>query len=283
MSVEYDNPPLPEGINDSPEHPLRDVLVYGVGIIAVLVVGLGLLFVLGGVVGHVVPFAFERRMVAMVMPQTLAPSSHPVGQCLQAIADRIVRTLPPDRQWPVVVAYDDGKTVNAFAAPGGRITLYRGLLEKLPDDNAVAAVIAHEIAHIQHRDVLGQTLGQILSLTASHLIGGSQSGLTEMIVRGVDGLVGLYYSRAAETGADLFALEMSVALYGHGGGLVRLMNILSGMDRADGLELLHSHPDTINRLQQIEQMARVKEWPLAGQVTEKSCLSTKTDKVVPET
>ncbi|MDR1105166.1 MAG: M48 family metalloprotease [Treponema sp.] len=41
------------------------------------------------------------------------------------------------------------REVNAFATPGGHIFVTRGLLECAPSEDALAAVIAHEIAHIQ--------------------------------------------------------------------------------------------------------------------------------------
>ena len=39
--------------------------------------------------------------------------------------------------------------INAFATPGGHIFLTRGLIELAPSEDALAAVIAHELAHIQ--------------------------------------------------------------------------------------------------------------------------------------
>ena len=47
--------------------------------------------------------------------------------------------------------YDDDADVNAFATLGGHIVVYPGLLEAVPDENALAMVLAHEIAHVRHR------------------------------------------------------------------------------------------------------------------------------------
>ena len=47
--------------------------------------------------------------------------------------------------------YDDDAVVNAFATLGGHIVVYQGLLEAVPDENALAMVLAHEIAHVRHR------------------------------------------------------------------------------------------------------------------------------------
>lgn len=46
---------------------------------------------------------------------------------------------------------DDGE-INAFAAPGGYVLLTRGMYELLADDAELAAVLAHELAHVVQRD-----------------------------------------------------------------------------------------------------------------------------------
>jgi len=48
----------------------------------------------------------------------------------------------------------DSDEINAFAAPGGLILITRGLMECCPNEDALAAVLAHEIAHVAHADGL---------------------------------------------------------------------------------------------------------------------------------
>lgn len=45
-------------------------------------------------------------------------------------------------------------TVNAFAIPGGHIFVYSGIVDFLQDDNELAAVIAHELGHVERRHSL---------------------------------------------------------------------------------------------------------------------------------
>jgi predicted Zn-dependent protease len=63
-----------------------------------------------------------------------------MGYRLVANSDR------PDKAFTFVVIDQD--IVNAFAAPGGVIPLYSGLILAADDENEVAGVLAHEIAHI---------------------------------------------------------------------------------------------------------------------------------------
>lgn len=48
----------------------------------------------------------------------------------------------------------DSDEVNAFAAPGGLILVYKGMLRSTQNEDELAAVLAHEIAHVQNQDGL---------------------------------------------------------------------------------------------------------------------------------
>ncbi|HIA01310.1 MAG TPA: hypothetical protein EYN66_05285 [Myxococcales bacterium] len=48
----------------------------------------------------------------------------------------------------------DDDDVNAFAAPGGRIYLTRGLLRKVKNENELAFIVGHELGHFKHKDQL---------------------------------------------------------------------------------------------------------------------------------
>ena len=96
--------------------------------------------------------------------------------------------------------------VNAFAAPGGRVAILSGLLESASGPDEVAAVLAHELGHVAHRDGLRAVLRQagtqgLLTLFAGDLAGGSLAGLTQMALAAS-------YSREMEVEADAFAHDM---------------------------------------------------------------------------
>ncbi len=69
-----------------------------------------------------------------------------VGKNLAAQSER------PTLDWTFgVVDVDD---FNAYSAPGGYVFVTRGLLRKVENEAQLAGVLAHEIAHITHRDAL---------------------------------------------------------------------------------------------------------------------------------
>ena len=84
----------------------------------------------------------------------------------------------------------------------------------MPSENALAMVIAHEIAHVRHRDPIaalggGATLALLLAIA-----GGNVQSLAPQVA----GLVQRGYSREAERLADEDALGALERFYGHAGG-----------------------------------------------------------------
>jgi predicted Zn-dependent protease len=71
-----------------------------------------------------------------------------LGQTLAQVSDK------PDTYNGYHFIIMDSAEVNAFAAPGGLILVTKGLLKCCKDEDSLAAVLAHEIAHIQHDDAL---------------------------------------------------------------------------------------------------------------------------------
>lgn len=63
-----------------------------------------------------------------------------VGNRIAAVANR------PDFKWEFVLI-DNPKTVNAFCLPGGKVVFYTGILPLCKDENGIATVMSHEVAH----------------------------------------------------------------------------------------------------------------------------------------
>jgi beta-barrel assembly-enhancing protease len=103
----------------------------------------------------------------------------------------------------VSVEIYDMALVNAFAAPGGRIILTRGLLNEASEPNEVAGVLAHELGHVYYLHPEAQFVRiSGLQVLASVVSGGSSGDL----VTSAAGLAAiLQYTRSAEREADGFA------------------------------------------------------------------------------
>lgn len=98
----------------------------------------------------------------------------------------------------------DDATLNAFATPGGHIYVYTGLIKKLDNEDQLAGVLGHEIAHADRRHTSKQLEKQYgLSVLLSILLGENKNQLVEIGA----GLATLKFSRDAETEADFYSVE----------------------------------------------------------------------------
>jgi beta-barrel assembly-enhancing protease len=82
----------------------------------------------------------------------IAPTPHnELNRYLNVVGKTVAqRSSRPTLQWTFGVI--DSSTVNAFSAPGGYVFVTRGLLLTLKNEAELAGILAHEIAHVTHKD-----------------------------------------------------------------------------------------------------------------------------------
>ncbi len=134
----------------------------------------------------------------------------PVAICespdgLAAIATMQARLNPGvDLPYPIQVHVLDNELVNAFALPGGRIVLFRGLIEAAETAEEVGAVFAHEIGHVVGRDPTRDALRSAGSIGVLGLLFGDFAGGTVVLYL-ANQLINASYSQQAEADADAYA------------------------------------------------------------------------------
>lgn len=265
---EYSNPELPEAVNNSDAHPLRSFVVMA-GALAALGVGAALtLAVLAGTLARYLPYSTEERLIAPYAAQ-YPPTGEPVEAYLQGLADRLARRMALPEGMRLRVHYLDNEVVNAFATLGGHIAVYRGLLREMPDENALAMVLAHEAAHAQHRHPIA-SLGRGIAFAATLSLASQAAGS-----RAADSILGssgmltlLTFSRAQEEESDDTGLEALVAEYGHAGGAVDTFRRMAAAAREAGRDepplFLSTHPVTERRIARLEQRMAARGWAADG-------------------
>ena len=149
---------------------------------------------------------------------------------------------------------------NAFALPGGKIFVLKGLLDKAENSDEVAGVLAHELGHLKHRDNMR---GLIYNGGTSFLIGllfGDVTGSSAVIFASRS-LVEASYSRDAEENADTFAIRLMQALGRSPKPMAELMFRVTGKEGGSGFTSLASHPLTEDRLARMTREDRPASGP----------------------
>ena len=137
------------------------------------------------------------------------------NQAMNAFVNRVAAKLIPhaerkDISWTFTVLNDD--IVNAFAVPGGYIYVTRGLLNLAQDESQVAAVLGHEMGHINamhSAQQMSQTMVANLGLQALSIATGTDAA-GQLGGVGAD-LFLKKYSREHELEADALAVRYLAA------------------------------------------------------------------------
>lgn len=152
----------------------------------------------------------------------------------------------------------DSPTVNAWAMPGGKIVFYTGIMDICKDEEGIAVVMSHEIAHIiashgneRMSQGLAMQLGGLgLSLALKEKPQETKNLFLSAYGIGSNVLVALPYSRTHEYEADKIGLIfMAMAGYNPEAGIEfwTRMNAQSNGQRPP--EFLSTHPAPQNRIQ----------------------------------
>ena len=258
--ADYENPVVPEGINVSPTHPLREFALLVAGISGLILVSALVVSLLAGQFARHIPFAQEKALAESLgkhWPEGASSAQDQQRQAyLQNLADRLgaVMKLPPGMD--ITVHYAASDTVNAMATLGGHIIVFQGLIDTLPDENALAMVVAHEIAHVRNRHpivAVGRGFAVALALTS---LAGFGDGLMEQWIGGLGMLPVLSFSRTQEEEADADALDALYRLYGHVGSATSFFEKIAGEGKNSSPALFNTHPGVETRIERIRHFAQ---------------------------
>ena len=196
-----------------------------------------------------------------IKKQTPLSKDKNINQYILCIANQIipqVKQNPNPQRWEVVVFDDD--QANAFALPGYKIGVYTGLLKYAKNQDQVATVMGHEIAHVIANHGNERVSGQIATQTgldlASAVLGASQDPNNAMILAGL-GLgvqygITLPFSRTHESEADLIGLELMAKAGFNPQESVTLWQNMSQAGAAPP-EFMSTHPSNATRIKQLKE------------------------------
>lgn len=253
---------LHEGVRKDPVG--RIVFWSAMAAVSVAVSVLVLIPLLADRLTPLIPVSVEKRLGKAVDNQLRLAfrgkiCTGPAGvSALNALMERLESALPGVE---VDVAILDSSVPNAVALPGGRIYLFRALLDKAQSVDEVAGVLAHEMGHAAHRDGLRKL---IQSSGTSYLLGLLFGDVTGggAVVFASRYLLESAYSRETEAAADEVAAQVMTALGRPAHPMARLLRRIEGSEGGGRIPaFLSTHPLTEDRLKAMERHVPPQERP----------------------
>ncbi len=160
--------------------------------------------------------------------------------------------------WEVRVFKQD--QANAFALPGKKIGVFTGLLNITENQDQLAAVIGHEIAHVRARHANERVSAGYLAQSGSQLIaamagGGAKTRNNVMAMLGVGAQVGILlpFGRAQESEADLIGLDLMAEAGFDPRQSVRLWQNMGAAAGSRPPEFLSTHPASETRIRRLRE------------------------------
>jgi predicted Zn-dependent protease len=269
------NPRLPEHINHSNEHPLREFLKLLATVVVALTALAFAISLLAQWLSPYIPFRWEASAAFIVddaVEQEFGtPAFEPEQQ--RALAELGQRLLLADRAAAAAAGRSEGldipdeafsfqlvesEVANAFASLGARIFVTGSLIGSVSSENALAMVLAHEIAHVRYRHpIRSSSSALVLQVAMSAILDDASQAMLEGLLSGTGYLTAMSFSRRMELEADERALATLVKHYGHSFGADEFFRTVAdaGAD-SRWLEFTRTHPNAERRLQVIEQSIR---------------------------
>ncbi|MEO1594656.1 MAG: M48 family metallopeptidase [Pseudomonadota bacterium] len=186
----------------------------------------------------------------------------PTIDFVSCVADAIVTQLDGEAatyEWELAIF--DQQPVNAFVLPGGKISVYKGLLAITKNDAQLAAVMGHEVAHVTERhpaERMARTKATQVGVgVLSGIVGGTpiaaQSASTALQIGAQLGLL-LPFNRGQENEADSVGLlYMARAGFDPRESIKLWQNMQNSKDN-EPPEFMSTHPSSDTRIDRLVDM-----------------------------
>ena len=154
---------------------------------------------------------------------------------------------------------DAPDTINAFALPGGYTYYYTGLMQLCESEAELAAVMAHEIAHVaarHHGEMMTRQLG--MELISDIIVGEKQSRAAAIVTQLFSTGVAARYSRVQEREADQLGMDILYRAGYQPEAMITFMQKLLAYDQqrggGRGLPIFATHPTPEERVQLLQSL-----------------------------
>ena len=232
-------------------------LVFSVGLLSLLAAGCSLPLGSESEIDSQGDAEFQK-----IRNTTSATSDARQRSYVTCVANAIVHQLPApysDTDWEIVVF--DSDEINAFALPGGHIGVYSGIFKVAENQDELATVIGHEVAHVTQQHALKrynrEATTQIGVIGVAAVTGTGQAGAD---LAGMVATLGLSlpFSRGEESEADTVGLRYMAAAGFDPRQSVTLWKNMEKKNKLGPPEMLSTHPSSEHRIDEL-----VAQFPVA--------------------
>lgn len=202
---------------------------------------------------------FEEEGKVDSDPELAARVRHVAGR----VVAQAIRLFPESKKWDwSIKVLDDDEKVNAWCMAGGKMAVYTGFfVEVKPNDDELAQVLGHEIAHAVANHVAEKMSVAMASQIgmAGLAIAANDSKYRNVALTGaaLASLVALKLpnSRVAEGEADLIGIELAARAGYHPDAAASLWEKMENVGDKSPPEFLSTHPSPGNRQQILRELA----------------------------
>lgn len=188
-------------------------------------------------------------------------TTNPAADYLQGIINEIIQS--PLIKYRTIFAYNikivyRNDIVNAFAAPGGYIYVYTGLMKFVDNEATLAGIIAHEVAHAELRHATKRmTKAYGISLLLSIVLGNNPTMLEQIGANLFTGLALMKNSRDDEYEADEYSFKYLMSTKWYPGAIKYFFDKVKANEDKSFVELLLStHPLSQDRWNKIDDLLK---------------------------
>ena len=220
----------------------------------------------------------EKRLGDSVL-QSLNPNGNFLkdGATLQAV-QTIGRQLTAGSKYPYQWYVSKDPSVNAFAIPGGIIVVNSGLIKKAGSPNELAAVLAHEVQHVEQKHALKNMMNSAGIAAIVLVVLGDANAVVMLMAHQVSAQ---YFSRQIESEADLKGLQLlqkrNIDTKGMLSFFKKMQSELGDKKELGNKKELNDKPELSNKVEKNSKQDTANDTKKNGKKDQKEKKSTSSD------
>lgn len=226
-----------------------------------------------------IPVALEEKLGNALLASLREDGALIENGALQQAVQQTGARLSAESRYRYRWIVKQDASLNAFALPGGIVVVHLGLLQTMNDATELAAVLAHEVQHVEQRHGLKQ---MVSSLGLAGILALTVGDVSAMAALAAHQVGNAYFGRALEEQADRLGIEALLRAQIRPDGMVSLFRKLEqrqpsgekagneAKDAESAPAWMMSHPQTAQRIEAVEALIARQPCPACSSLADES-------------